>query len=179
MNTNQLTSHARTSHTAAGDGPHHLMLGSVVVSRLLGGDQTNGALSLVELIGVRGSGPGPHLDAWRESFYVLAGELTFRFEENGAVRTLVVRPGDAVSIPQRIGHAFSVTSATPARYLIASTPAGIDAFFADAGEPISRAVVPREAAPFDRDRLRAAFAKYRLEPYSFPADSAVSTTWAR
>jgi quercetin dioxygenase-like cupin family protein len=144
------------------------MLGTVVVSTLLGRAETNETLSLVELIGAPGSGPGPHLDPWRESFYVLAGELTFRFEENGAVRSLVARGGDAVSIPQGIGHAFSVTSATPARYLIASTPAGIDAFFADAGEPIAEAALPADAPPFDRDRLRAAFVKHRLTPYSFP-----------
>ncbi len=176
MDTNHLTSNYRTSHTPAGHGPHHLMLGSVVVSRLLGGDQTGGALSLVELTGSCGSGPGPHVDAWQESFYVLDGELTFRFEEHGDVRTLVARRGDAVSIPQGIGHAFSVTSATPARYLIASTPAGIDAFFADAGDAISQAVVPSTPAPFDRDRLRAAFDKYHLAPYSFAVDSAASKT---
>jgi len=145
------------------------MLGTVAVSRLLGGDETNGQLSLVELIGASGSGPGPHIDPWRESFYVLAGELTFRVEENGVVDTLVARPGDAVSIPQGVGHAFSVTSATPARYLIVSTAAGIAAFFADAGTPIERAELPKEAPPFDRERLRAAFAKHGLSPYSFAA----------
>src|SRR6478735_6774404 len=98
MDTNRMTSFDRTSHAHAGDGPHHLMLGSVVVSRLLGGKETANALSLVELIGAPGSGPGPHLDPWRESFYVLDGELTFRFDENGAVRTLAARRGDAVSI---------------------------------------------------------------------------------
>jgi quercetin dioxygenase-like cupin family protein len=174
METIDLTSNHRTSHTRAGDGPHHLMLGSVAVSRLVGGNQTGGELSLVELIGAPGSGPGPHLDPWRESFYVLDGELTFRYEEGSAVRTLIARRGDAVSIPQGVGHAFSVTSAGPARYLIASTPAGIDAFFADAGEPTARGALPNEALPFDRERLRVAFAKHGLSGYSFatpPADA--------
>jgi len=165
------TTHDRTSHTAAGRGPHYLMLGSVVVSTLLGGDdQTHDTLSLVELVGAPGSGPGPHLDPWRESFYVLEGELTFRVEENGTVRSLVARRGDAVSIPQGVGHAFSVTSAAPARYLIASSPAGIGAFFADAGEPIAQAALPADAPPFDLDRLRATFVKHRLTPYTFPGE---------
>ena len=172
MDNNRLTSHDRTCHARAGEGPHQLMLGTVAVSRLLGGDQTGDALSLVELIGAPGSGPGPHLDPWRESFYVLDGELTFRLGETGGVRTLIARPGDAVSIPQGIGHAFTVTSAAPARYLIASTPAGIDAFFADAGNAIPRAMLPSEPVPVDRDRLQAAFAKHRLSPYSFPAECA-------
>jgi quercetin dioxygenase-like cupin family protein len=172
MDTNHVTAHDRISHTRAGHGPHHLMLGSVAVSRLLGGQETGNSLSLVELIGAPGSGPGPHLDPWRESFYVLDGELTFRIEEDGTVRTLVAHRGDAVSIPEGAGHAFTVTSAAPARYLIASAPAGIDAFFADAGEPIAQAVLPSEPPPFDRERLRAAFANHGLSPYSFPAEHA-------
>lgn len=174
METNHLISNDRTSHTRAGQGPHYLMLGSVAVSRLLGGTETGNTLSFVELIGAPGSGPGPHLDPWRETFYVLVGELTFRVEENGAVRTLTARRGDVVSIPPGVGHAFSVTGATSARYLISSTPAGIDEFFADAGEAMQQAALPNEPPPIDRERLRAAFAKHGLLPYSFakaPAQS--------
>jgi quercetin dioxygenase-like cupin family protein len=144
------------------------MLGTVVASTLLGGADTHDELSLVALVGAPGSGPGPHLDPWRESFYVLEGELTFRVEEDGAVRSIVARAGDAVTIPEGVGHAFSVTSGGPARYLIASTPAGIDAFFADAGEPIAEAALPNDPPPFDRERLRAAFVKHGLTPFSFP-----------
>ena len=156
-------------HTQAGQGPHHLMLGTVAVSRLLGADETDGSLSLVELTGLPGSGPGAHIDPWCESFYVLDGELTFRYERDGSVETAVARPGDAFSIPAGVGHAFSVSSADPARYLIASSPAGIDAFFADAGEPIAQATIPADPPPFDRDRLLAAFAKHEIPPYEFPA----------
>lgn len=157
------------THAPAGGGPHHLMLGTVTVSRLLGGDDTGGGLSLVELRGLPGSGPGPHLDPWTESFYVLEGELTFRHQADGAVRTHVAGPGDAFTIPEGVGHAFSVSSPGPARYLIASSPAGIDAFFADAGEPVSEPELPGDAPAFDRERLLAAFAKHRLTPYDFAA----------
>jgi quercetin dioxygenase-like cupin family protein len=161
-----------TTHTAAGHGPHHLMLGTVAVSRLLGGEETGGELSLVELVGLPGSGPGSHIDPWREAFYVLEGELTLRFEQDAAVRTVVAGPGDAVSIPAGVGHAFSVSSAEPARYLIASTPAGLDAFFADAGELAEQAGLPSEPRPFNRERLLAAFAKHGLAPYDFPVSPA-------
>jgi|SRR5690348_6403966 quercetin dioxygenase-like cupin family protein len=157
-----------TTHTPAGHGPHQLMLGTVAVSRLLGGDETAGQFSLVELNGLPGSGPGPHIDAWRESFYVLHGELTFRYEQEGAVRSVIAGPGDAFTIPTGVGHAFSVTSAEPARYLILSTPAGIDAFFADAGQPIEQPTLPSEPPAFDRDRLVAAFAKYGARHCDFP-----------
>ena len=145
------------------------MLGTVAVSRLLGGEETDGQLSLVELRGLPGSGPGPHIDPWLESFYVLEGELTFRYEGSDGTREVVAGPGDAVSIPSGIGHAFSVSGAESARYLIASTPAGIDAFFSDAGEPSDHARLPDEPPPVDRERLLAAFEKHGLTPYSFPA----------
>jgi quercetin dioxygenase-like cupin family protein len=158
------------AHSAAGSGPHHLMLGTVTVSRLLGGRETGGQFSLVELTGLPGSGPGPHLDPWAESFYVLEGELTFSYEQDGAVRTQAAGPGDAVTIPTGVGHAFRVSSEGPARYLILGTPAGIDAFFADAGEPLERPQLPSEPPAVDRERLLAAFAKHDLSTsYSFPA----------
>jgi quercetin dioxygenase-like cupin family protein len=151
------------------------MLGTVTVSRLLGAEETAAEFSLVELTGLPGSGPGPHVDAWRESFYVLTGELTFRYEEDGAVRTAVAGPGDTDTIPTGVGHGFNVTSPEPARYLILSTPAGIDAFFADAGEPIDEPAVPSDPPAFDRDRLRAAFVKHGARGHEFPTAEARAT----
>jgi quercetin dioxygenase-like cupin family protein len=162
-----MTKH-QIAHVPAGAGPHALVLGTVVVSTLLGGAETGGGLALVELRGPTGTGPGPHLDPWQESFHVLEGELTFRVEENGAVRTVVAGAGDSLSIPPKVGHAFSVSSEEPARYLIAGTPAGIEAFFADAGEAVASPTLPAEPVPFDREQLLAAFGKHGLTSYSFP-----------
>lgn len=153
-----------TTHTQAGAGPHHLMLGTVTVSRLLGRDDTGGTLSLVELRGLPGSGPGTHVDPWTESFYVLDGELTFHIDNGGSTYDLRARVGDAVSIPPGVRHGFTVSGDAPARYLIAGTPAGIDAFFADAGEPLESPDLPDAPPPFDRERLLAAFAKHGLTP---------------
>lgn len=163
-----MTNH--TIHTPAGRGPHQLVIGSVTVSQLFGGSDTGGQFSLVKLSGLAGSGPGAHIDPWRETFYVLEGELTFRFEQDGAVQAVVAGCGDAVTIPAGVGHAFSVTGPEPAQYLILSTTAGIDVFFADAGEPIERPELPSQPLPFDRERLLAAFAKHGNQPYRFPAE---------
>jgi hypothetical protein len=67
-----------------------------------------------------------------------------------------------------VGHAFTVTSAETARYLIAGSPAGIDAFFAEAGVPLDVPELPSAPVPFDRTRLLAAFAACELPAYSFP-----------
>ncbi|HEY1689961.1 MAG TPA: cupin domain-containing protein [Solirubrobacteraceae bacterium] len=123
----------------------------------------------MQLSGLPGSGPGPHIDPWRESFYVLEGELTFRFEQDGVVESVVGGAGDAVSIPAGVGHAFVVSSPEPACYLILGTPAGIDTFFADAGEPQERPQLPQTPSAFDRERLLAAFARHELSTsYNFP-----------
>jgi quercetin dioxygenase-like cupin family protein len=164
-----------TAHAPAGCGPHHLIIGSVLVSRLLGGKETDEQLSLVELEGLPGSGPGAHVDPWRETFYVLEGELTFRFEQDNIVSSVTAARGDAVSIPAGVPHAFSVTGSEPARYLIIGTAAGIDSFFADAGETLEHVSLPHEPLPFDRDRLQAAFAKHGLTPHTFPTAHIQST----
>jgi quercetin dioxygenase-like cupin family protein len=168
------TSRLAASIHRSGSGPHHLMLGTVTVSRLLAGDDTAGELALVELRGLPDSGPGPHVDPWRESFYVLAGELTFQCEEDGEVRTLIAKAGDALSIPSGVPHAFRVSSREPARYLILGTPAGIAAFFADAGEAVREPVLPSAPPPFDRERLLLAFARHGLEPHAFHGAAASS-----
>jgi quercetin dioxygenase-like cupin family protein len=164
---------ASVFHTPAGRGPHQLVIGAVTVSRLFGAEETGGELSLVELSGLPGSGPGPHIDAWRESFYVLEGELTFRYEADGAVCESAAGPGDTITIPAGVVHAFSVTSADPARYLIMSTPAGIDVFFADAGQAIDEPALPSAPEPFDRDRLVAAFDKHNAAHRELPVAGAV------
>jgi quercetin dioxygenase-like cupin family protein len=149
---------------------HPVMGGSIAVR--LRADETGARLGMIENVVPPGFGNLPlhvHPD-FDEAFYVLEGELTFRVEEDGAVRTFAAGPGDTVSIPRGVGHAFSVTSAGAARFLIVSTAAGIAAFFADAGEPIERPVLPNDAPPFDRERLQAAFVRHGLSPYSFPVD---------
>lgn len=153
-------------HTPAGYGPHQLMLGSITVSRLLAGEQTDGNFALVELRGHPGSGPGAHVDPWRESFYVLEGELTFRIEpDTPSEKSVIARAGDALSIPSGVGHAFTTTGSKPAHYLILGTPSGIEHFFADAGTPIDDATLPATPlADFDHERLLSAFAKHNLTP---------------
>lgn len=155
------------THTAvarAGNGPHHLILGDVVASRVFGGDGTGGQLSLLELRGLPRSGPGRHIDPWRETIYVLDGELSFQVDEEGDIRDYILGPGDAISVPAGVGHSFSVIGPDPGRYLIVGTAAGLDRFFADAGERVEHGILPSEAQPFDRDRLRAAFTKHAKPP---------------
>jgi quercetin dioxygenase-like cupin family protein len=109
----------------------------------LAAEQNGGRLS--HLLGRDARGGGPPLHVHRredESFYVIAGEMTFvvgdqRFE---AVA------GDFVFAPQGVPHAYVVTSES-AEYMTSFFPAGIEAFFAAVAPP----VVPGEPAPAPRE----------------------------
>jgi quercetin dioxygenase-like cupin family protein len=154
------------AHHSAGTGPHYLMLGTDVTSRLLGGDETDDELAVIEATAPPGGGPGLHFDPWRESFYVLDGELTFEVHDDAGSHRFAASRGDAVSIPRGAGHAFKVSGTNPARWLVFSVPAGLERFFADAGEPWAEPTLPSEPHAPDRDRLLAAFAANGLQPFT-------------
>lgn len=156
-------------HTPAGTGPSVLMLGTDVVTTLIAGASAENDLAIVEASCIRGGGPRPHTDPWRESFYVLEGELSFQLERNGRLEDVTVTAGDAVSVPAGIGHAFTASGAQPARFLVISTPGGLDRFFADAGEPAIGATPKAERPPIDRERLMAAFERHGVKSFQ-PAE---------
>ena len=144
------------------------MLGTVTVSRLLGSDETAGQFSLVELRGLPGSGPGPHIDPWRESFYVLEGELTFRYEQDGAVRSVVA----ARATPSRSPPASATLQRHQRR--IRALPdrqhaGGHRRLLRRRRRADRQPELPDDPPPFDRERLLAAFDKHGLTPYSFPS----------
>jgi quercetin dioxygenase-like cupin family protein len=151
------------------------MLGTDLTSRLLGGDETDDELALIEATATPGGGPGLHVDPWRESFYVLHGELTFEVHDDAGSHRFAARRGDAVSIPRGAGHAFKITGTDEARFLVFSVGAGLERFFADAGEPLVEPALPFEPHAPDRDRLLAAFAAHGLQPFKpgDPADTPV------
>jgi quercetin dioxygenase-like cupin family protein len=154
-----------TIHTPAGTGPSVLMVGTDVITTLIAGDPADDALAMVEGTCVVGGGPHPHTDPWRESFYVLEGELAFQLERDGRLEDVTARAGDALSVAAGVGHAFTAAGDQPARFLVISTPGGIDRFFADAGEPTSDAKPKAEPGPIDRERLGAAFERHGIRGF--------------
>jgi quercetin dioxygenase-like cupin family protein len=146
-------------------GESYLMLGSVVCTTVLVGMETDGNVAIVEASCPNGSGPGPHIDPWRETFYVLEGEIEFLLERNGVLQPRKAGKGEAISIPAGLGHAFQAVSQKPARILIMSAPAGLDAFFAEAGERVFAKTPPAAPRPFDRARFEAATDRYGIRAF--------------
>jgi uncharacterized cupin superfamily protein len=94
--------------------------GIQAVSVLVGGEQTDGHLGLVdETLSPEFDGPPLHVHpAFDELFYVLEGELTFQVGDE--LRT--VAAGDWLMAPRGTPHTFANHSDQPARALIAVTP---------------------------------------------------------
>src|ERR1043165_6791738 len=76
--------------------------------------------------GPEGAGPPPHMHAWDESYYVLAGEL----EVNFGGQTHVLAPGEFVHVPGETVHSFRLRR-TGTRFLSINSRAGAAEFFED------------------------------------------------
>ena len=91
------------------------------------GEETNGALGVVEMLEMPpGDMPPLHVHhAHDECFYILDGEITFFLPG----RQVELGAGGFLLAPRGIPHAYRVEET--ARVLVASTPAGFEAFVAD------------------------------------------------
>jgi quercetin dioxygenase-like cupin family protein len=99
---------------------------------LVGGDESGGALVLAEVtVPANWEGQPLHHHECDEAIHVLAGELTFQLGEEvrtGGAGTFAFAPAGAI-------HALANRGGEPARFLRASTPAGVDEMTA-VGPPI-------------------------------------------
>lgn len=144
----------------AGEGPAISAVGDVY--RVLAtGEQTGGGYALLEARVPPGGGPPPHRHTREaESFYVLAGELTF-FVEGQPIRATV---GSFVQLPPGTAHCFKNESAAPARMLIQVTPAGFEKFMAEFAVPLpSFESPPLPVTPAEIEKLLALAPQYGIE----------------
>lgn len=94
-------------------------------------ENTGGAL-LFEACVPPQSGPLPHIHHREdEAFYVLEGDI----EVLEGDRTFVAGAGSFVFLPRGVVHGFKNVGAQPARMLIMATPAGLEKFFEEVGQP--------------------------------------------
>jgi quercetin dioxygenase-like cupin family protein len=94
-------------------------------------NETAGGFMLFEDVMLAGKTTPLHSHPHEESFYVVSGEL--RFYVAGAISAL--HAGGFAIVPRDVAHAFLVTS-DEARVLSLHTPAGGEAFFRAASEPV-------------------------------------------
>lgn len=115
------------------DSAPALSVGGDLVHILVDSRCTGGASVLVHVVCAPGSGPPMHTHAREdELFYVIEGEMTFVLEGQET------RGGPGTSVFARRGapHRFVNRSSSPARFIVAITPGGLDEFFREVGTPL-------------------------------------------
>ncbi len=118
--------------------PHVGMVGDTYTV-VLNGDDTNGSYTLMDMLISPGGGPPPHRHNFEESFTILEGEIevTCRGEKS------VVRAGETISIPANAPHFFVNATSKIVRLLSITTPAGLEDYFQQIGEPMpTRTTLP-------------------------------------
>jgi len=122
------------------------------------GDDTDGALTVMEMWMPAGQGPPPHTHPGGESVYVVEGRINYHI----AGETIEGGPGSFFHIPAGTVENFEPIEET--HLVVAYTPGGIDKFFAEAGEPAQGpGLPPPPDGPPDIERLVSIGAKYGME----------------
>lgn len=98
-----------------------------------------------------------------EMWYVLDGEIRFIL----ANETKTCRQGAFVYIPRNVPHTFQIISET-ARWFGIGTPAGLDQWFFETGEPALKLTLPPPANPPNIEMIVSSLKKYGTETLGPP-----------
>jgi len=142
---------------AAGGGANIWFLDTRMTVKA-GGEETNGAFTLLEWAAPVGFGPPLHRhDREDEAFYLIDGAI----EVSCGDQQWTVGPGGFVFLPRGIPHSF-IVSAGPVRGLQITTPSGFERFIGELGIPAAGPGLPPSAPP-DIPRLIEASKRNDME----------------
>ena len=127
------------SQTAVNPSEETISMGPVGVRFLLTGDDSNGSVSVFEVMvpaGQKLPAPAHKNDAYEETLYGIEGVLTWTIDG----KAIEVGPGQAVCIPRGAVHRFDNFGTEDVKQLAIVTPAIMSpAYFRDAVEVINAA----------------------------------------
>jgi quercetin dioxygenase-like cupin family protein len=96
------------------------------ITIVLRGEQTNGALAVLENLIPPGEGPPLHLHTREdEMVYMLEGELRWKLGDEIST----TGPGSFIFIPRGLRHSWQNVGKEPSRMLFSFAPAGMEGFF--------------------------------------------------
>ena len=127
-----------TIHVTGAHQGEHWLVGTDVVTIKASGQDTSGNLLVLEVTVPPGGGPPAlHRHAYSETLRLLEGEFEFNtVDRNNASNTVEVVAGDTVSIPSMAWHNFENVGATPGKFLAIHSPAVMEEFVREIGQPI-------------------------------------------
>ena len=147
----------RTVARKRDEGEAVWMLGGRYEAKVTAED-TDGAMTVIEMWMPAGMGPPPHTHPGGEAVYVLEGTLRYHIGDE----VIEGGPGSFFYVPEGTLERFEPTSQV--RIIVIYTPGGIEKFFAEAGEPAqAREVPPPPESPPDIERLAAIGEKYGMQ----------------
>ena len=145
--------------TSADAGPYVLPPGQaevLVAGRAvlrISGQQTAGALEVLEIGGPEGDGPPPHIHVNRdELFYVLEGNAQFTVGDE----TVNAETGSLIFVPRKTRHGFKLGPESKLLGVVA--PAGLEGFFRELGAGMAAGKSHLEI----RDGLEAKYDQHRV-----------------
>ena len=149
------------THISPGGGESVWIANNEFVTFKTLGKDTGGVFALVEVVGLPGSGPPPHIHHGVDEVYcLLEGEL----EVLDGDRTFTAEAGSVFHIPKGTLHAWRNATAKPARTLLFIVPAGFEGFFEEAGVPgTDLSSPPPPPTPEELKRMVAIGRKYDTE----------------
>ena len=116
-------------------GGKDLFAFSGVLSVLLAGEQTGGALTVMLDESPPGSGPPFHVHSQEDEwFLVVEGRISY-FADG---RWTEVGPGGAVYLPRGRPHTYRNVGTTPSKHWILTAPSGFEKFFARCAEEFAK-----------------------------------------
>jgi quercetin dioxygenase-like cupin family protein len=124
-------------YVPANTGPAYWVMGDLF-TYLVTGEDSGGSYFSLEVVVGPDKGPPPHIHHLEEElFYILDGELIFQVGD----QTLQVSTGDFIHIPRETAHSFK-NGPRPAKLFSTFSPAGIEDFFKEVGDPVTDRSAP-------------------------------------
>lgn len=112
-------------------------LGALLNFKALG-SETEGRFWALEGLADRNMGVPLHVHTREDEFwYILDGEIQFTIGDN----TITGKPGTFAYIPKGVPHTFQILTET-ARWFGVGTPAGLEQWFFETGEPAPSLTLP-------------------------------------
>ena len=151
----------RVAYVAPGGGGSVWIGDRELVTLKQTGADADGLFALVEVHGLPGSGPPPHIHRRVDEIYcLLEGEL----EVLDGDRTFTAGAGSMFRIPKGTLHAWKNRTNEPARALLFVCPAGFEGFFEEAGVPATdTSSPPPPPSQEDLQRMLELGGKYDTE----------------